>query len=282
MVSLTEGQARRFMVDGKRPHPQTSSGSSSSLPLPPTHEEVDLVDNFTLDPIVYVDQLPPISGGTSEELKQKIDMSVPSATLGGSIVPMDKFKFFLDTKEFKLSVADFIRIFQMPQATDNNNDGFVVAPIFSQMLPFFLDDLGFSLLIHLPSHFEEQGRRMNGDSKINAGRGNEADSSLSDIEKLVKRDENVDTYEFMDKILNTQKDPDTRLEFGSQKESPKKGIEEIRDTPIPTPIRSPGTYIAPLSSDKETIQELMASTQDAPSSSDKEKLKELMASDYIK
>ncbi|GJY46103.1 hypothetical protein Tco_0435166 [Tanacetum coccineum] len=102
------------------------------------------------------------------------------------------------------------------------------------------------------------------------------------IEKLVKGDENVDTYEFMDKILNTQKDPDTRLEFGSQKESPKKGIEEIRDTPIPTPIRSPGTYIAPLSSDKETIQELMASTQDAPSSSDKEKLKELMASDYIK
>ncbi|GJZ76411.1 retrovirus-related pol polyprotein from transposon TNT 1-94 [Tanacetum coccineum] len=65
----------------------------------------------------------------------------------------DKFKFFLDTKEFKLSIDDFKRIFQFPQATDNNNDGFVAAPSFSAMLPFFLDDLRFSLLMHLPSHF---------------------------------------------------------------------------------------------------------------------------------
>ncbi|GKE95877.1 hypothetical protein Tco_1580732 [Tanacetum coccineum] len=48
----------------------------------------------------------------------------------------DKFKFFLDTKEFTFLVDDLRRIFQFPQATDNNNVGFVVAPSFSQMLHF--------------------------------------------------------------------------------------------------------------------------------------------------
>ncbi|GKA26079.1 hypothetical protein Tco_0712188 [Tanacetum coccineum] len=70
MVPLTEGQAHRFMVYGKRPYTQTSSGSSSSPSPTPTQGEVDPVDNFTLDPIVYYDQLPPIPGGPSEEFKQ--------------------------------------------------------------------------------------------------------------------------------------------------------------------------------------------------------------------
>nr|GEU60325.1 hypothetical protein [Tanacetum cinerariifolium] len=60
-----------------------------------------------------------------------------------------------------------------------------------------------------------------------------------------------------------------------------KGIEEIRDTPLPTPIRSPKTHISPLATDKETLQELMKTAQDAPSSSDKEKRKELTAADPI-
>nr|GEU94802.1 hypothetical protein [Tanacetum cinerariifolium] len=53
-----------------------------------------------------------------------------------------RFKFFPDTKEFMFSVDDLRRIFQLPQATDNKNVGFVAAPSFSQMLLFFLDDLG--------------------------------------------------------------------------------------------------------------------------------------------
>nr|GEX43502.1 retrovirus-related Pol polyprotein from transposon TNT 1-94 [Tanacetum cinerariifolium] len=61
-----------------------------------------------------------------------------------------KFKFFLGTKELTMTVADFRRIFQLPQATDNNNDGFVAAPTFSQMDPFFLKDLGlYYSLTHL-------------------------------------------------------------------------------------------------------------------------------------
>nr|GEV23867.1 hypothetical protein [Tanacetum cinerariifolium] len=61
-----------------------------------------------------------------------------------------KFKFFLGTKELTMTIADFRRIFQLPQATDNNNDGFVAAPTFSQMDPFFLKDLDFRRIFQLP------------------------------------------------------------------------------------------------------------------------------------
>nr|GEW99103.1 hypothetical protein [Tanacetum cinerariifolium] len=70
MVPLTEGRAHRLMVDEKRPHPQTSSGSSSSPSPTPSQGKVDLVENFTLDPVVYCDQLLPIVGGASKEFKQ--------------------------------------------------------------------------------------------------------------------------------------------------------------------------------------------------------------------
>ncbi|GJS54243.1 hypothetical protein Tco_0627605 [Tanacetum coccineum] len=51
-----------------------------------------------------------------------------------------------------------------------------------------------------------------------------------------------------------------------------KGIEETRSSLLPIPIRSPRTHNAPLSMEKETIQELTIPTEDAPSSVDKEKL----------
>ncbi|GJS14304.1 hypothetical protein Tco_0408776 [Tanacetum coccineum] len=69
----------------------------------------------------------------------------------------NKFKFFLDTKEFKFSVDDFRRVFQLPQATNNNNAVFFVAPNFSDMLPFFRNELGFSLPLRLPTHFVSKG-----------------------------------------------------------------------------------------------------------------------------
>ncbi|GJZ83270.1 hypothetical protein Tco_0648443 [Tanacetum coccineum] len=70
MVPLTEGRANKIMVDGKRPHPQTSSGSSSSPSPTPNQEENDPLDNYTLDPVVYMNLLPPIPGGESPEFKQ--------------------------------------------------------------------------------------------------------------------------------------------------------------------------------------------------------------------
>ncbi|GKA21129.1 hypothetical protein Tco_0701118 [Tanacetum coccineum] len=70
MIPLTEGPTHRIMVDGKRPYTQTSSGSSLSPSPTPNQKENDLVDNYTLDPVVYMNQLPPIPGGESPEFKQ--------------------------------------------------------------------------------------------------------------------------------------------------------------------------------------------------------------------
>ncbi|GKC62827.1 hypothetical protein Tco_1095425, partial [Tanacetum coccineum] len=66
MVPLTEGRVKRFMVDGKRPHPPTSSSSSSQSQ---SQEENDPVDNYQLNPIEYHNQLPRIPEAL-EEFKQ--------------------------------------------------------------------------------------------------------------------------------------------------------------------------------------------------------------------
>ncbi|GKD82876.1 hypothetical protein Tco_1349715, partial [Tanacetum coccineum] len=70
MVLLIEGRAHRFLVDGKRPHPQTSSSFSSSQSQSQDQEQINSSDNYTLDPVEYCNQLPPILGGASEEFKQ--------------------------------------------------------------------------------------------------------------------------------------------------------------------------------------------------------------------
>ncbi|GKE54913.1 hypothetical protein Tco_1490069 [Tanacetum coccineum] len=71
MLPLTEGRALRIRPDRKRPHPQTPLklfGEPS--PTPHQEEEDDLVNNYTLDPIADIDQIPPIKGGESPEFKQ--------------------------------------------------------------------------------------------------------------------------------------------------------------------------------------------------------------------
>ncbi|GJW51450.1 hypothetical protein Tco_0092801 [Tanacetum coccineum] len=309
----------------------------------------------------------------------------------------DKFKFFLDTKEFKFSVDDLRRIFQLPQATNNNNVGFVVAPSLNQMLLLFLDDLGFSLPMRLPSHFvsnglpqpwqtlvkifaedfmstitelrmmkllsqsstlgrtRKEGRmlipewmltkemkltahyrmyaaifrvddpttqsqliestqgthrtpsshktpnpdttqgelsapckptvirfrvRSQPDPEKPIPTSAEIDIDIQEhlvdeeIEQLLEGNENVDTDEFMDEILNSQEDPDTRIEPRSDKESPevKKSAdvliihddEEEEESAGDALIRRK-THIAPISSDDETLHEFTVSTQDSPS-----------------
>ncbi|GJX33321.1 hypothetical protein Tco_0243176 [Tanacetum coccineum] len=69
MISLTKGRALRIKPDEKRLHTQTPSESFGS-PSHAQNQENDLVNNYTLDPIVYIDQLPPIEGGESPEFKQ--------------------------------------------------------------------------------------------------------------------------------------------------------------------------------------------------------------------
>ncbi|GKD18505.1 hypothetical protein Tco_1207663 [Tanacetum coccineum] len=64
MLPLTKGNVKRFMVDGKRPHPPTDSSSSSQ-----SHDDNDHIDNYHLSLVTYHNQLPPIPGA-SEEFKQ--------------------------------------------------------------------------------------------------------------------------------------------------------------------------------------------------------------------
>ncbi|GKB59958.1 hypothetical protein Tco_0916144 [Tanacetum coccineum] len=109
-----------------------------------------------------------------------------------------------------------------------------------------------------------------------------------ELDHLLEGNENANVGEFMNDIFNSQEDPDTRIELKSDKESleveidadlvpvksneeeeesakemlirrkHKKGksIEDTRSSPPPTPIRSPRTHIAHLSTNKETLQEL--------------------------
>ncbi|GKB71333.1 hypothetical protein Tco_0932745 [Tanacetum coccineum] len=66
-----------------------------------------------------------------------------------------RLSFVLD--RITMTLDDFRTIFQLPQATDNNHECFVVAPKFSEMVPFFLNDLDFTLELRSSSKFKTTG-----------------------------------------------------------------------------------------------------------------------------
>ncbi|GJY91849.1 hypothetical protein Tco_0507631 [Tanacetum coccineum] len=77
MIPLSSKRIYRFKNKGKRPRlptptPSNSFGSSQSPPNQGTsaNPSSDPIDNYTLDPIAYMNQLPPIEGGESPEFKQ--------------------------------------------------------------------------------------------------------------------------------------------------------------------------------------------------------------------
>nr|GEV99727.1 hypothetical protein [Tanacetum cinerariifolium] len=68
-----------------------------------------------------------------------------------------QIKFMLDIKELTMTLDDFRTIFHLPQATDNNHDRFVPAPKFSEMVPFFKNNLGFTLELRSSLNFKTYG-----------------------------------------------------------------------------------------------------------------------------
>ncbi|GKE00782.1 hypothetical protein Tco_1388765 [Tanacetum coccineum] len=68
-----------------------------------------------------------------------------------------KLKFMLERKELTLTLDDFRTIFHLPQATDNNHDHFVPALKFSKMVPFYINNLGFTLELRSTSNFKTTG-----------------------------------------------------------------------------------------------------------------------------
>ncbi|GJS40631.1 hypothetical protein Tco_0565674 [Tanacetum coccineum] len=74
MIPLSEKRFFRFKDKGKRPRlptptPSNSESSDSPSLIPHQGVENDPVNNYTLDPIPYMNQLPPIEGGESSKFK---------------------------------------------------------------------------------------------------------------------------------------------------------------------------------------------------------------------
>nr|GEX12734.1 hypothetical protein [Tanacetum cinerariifolium] len=151
-----------------------------------------------------------------------------------------------------MNVADFRRIFQPPQATDNNHAGFFDVPTFGQMVQFFRHNLGFTLPLRNPSNFKSKGLPQ---PKNKDGAGMKipdwllaVDMKLTnhyrmynavfrnvemvqehledeELDHLLEGNENVNVDKFMNYIFNNQEDPDTRIDPRSDKESLKADID---------------------------------------------------------
>ncbi|GJV64835.1 retrovirus-related pol polyprotein from transposon TNT 1-94 [Tanacetum coccineum] len=68
-----------------------------------------------------------------------------------------RLMFMLDKKELSLTLDDFRTIFHLPQATDNNHDSFVPPPSFLDMVPFYKNELGFTMELKTSSSFKTTG-----------------------------------------------------------------------------------------------------------------------------
>ncbi|GJY11120.1 hypothetical protein Tco_0379305 [Tanacetum coccineum] len=68
-----------------------------------------------------------------------------------------RLTFMLDKKMLSLTLDDFITIFHLPQATDNNHDSFVPPPSFLDMVPFYKNELGFTMELKTSSSFKTTG-----------------------------------------------------------------------------------------------------------------------------
>ncbi|GKD46717.1 hypothetical protein Tco_1271362 [Tanacetum coccineum] len=68
-----------------------------------------------------------------------------------------RLAFMLDKKMLSLTLDDFRTIFHLPQATDNNHDSFVPPPSFLDMVPFYKNELGFTMELKTSSSFKTTG-----------------------------------------------------------------------------------------------------------------------------
>ncbi|GJS88071.1 hypothetical protein Tco_0770707 [Tanacetum coccineum] len=63
----------------------------------------------------------------------------------------------LDKKELSLTLDDFRTILHLPQVTDNNYDSFMPPPSFLDMVPFYKNELGFTMELKTSSSFKTTG-----------------------------------------------------------------------------------------------------------------------------
>ncbi|GKD31130.1 hypothetical protein Tco_1241908 [Tanacetum coccineum] len=68
-----------------------------------------------------------------------------------------RLTFMLDKKMLSLTLDDFRTIFHLPQANDNNHDSFMPSPSFLDMVPFYKNELGFTMELKTSSSFKTTG-----------------------------------------------------------------------------------------------------------------------------
>ncbi|GJS29095.1 hypothetical protein Tco_0489715 [Tanacetum coccineum] len=68
-----------------------------------------------------------------------------------------RLMYMLDKKEISLTMDDFRTIFHLPQATNNNHDSFMPPPSFVDMVPFYKNELGFTMELKTSSSFKTTG-----------------------------------------------------------------------------------------------------------------------------
>ncbi|GJQ97666.1 hypothetical protein Tco_0008805 [Tanacetum coccineum] len=153
----------------------------------------------------------------------------------------DKFKFFVDTKEFTFSVDDIRRIFQLPQATDNNNVGFVAAPSFSHMLLFFHNDLCNP---DIPRRLHEHYHRVENDEVVksifNSGKNKEGGGRLIS-EWMLTKEMKLTAHSFSDVYIGAPRTPNPDTTQGESSTPRKPTVIRFRlrsqpdlEKPIPT------------------------------------------------
>ncbi|GJU58313.1 retrovirus-related pol polyprotein from transposon TNT 1-94 [Tanacetum coccineum] len=107
---------------------------------------------------IHKDELcPPNKSYALMDANKKVDLENPfwhTLDEDGSKYTLN---FMLDRKELTLTLDDSRTIFHLPQATDNNHDGFVLAPSFFNMVPFYINNLGFTLELRAVSNFKTTG-----------------------------------------------------------------------------------------------------------------------------
>nr|GEU39700.1 ribonuclease H-like domain-containing protein [Tanacetum cinerariifolium] len=149
----------------------------------------------------------------------------------------DKFKFFLDTKKLTLTVADFRRIFQLPQATNHNNTRYeglnyycmhpttlIPYPRFIKVIVdhYMTKNSDISRRVHDNYHKVENDDLVK--SIFNSGKNKEGEGMLIPdwmLTEEIKLATHYKIYDvvFQEDIFNDPEEPDTRIEPKSDKEN---------------------------------------------------------------
>ncbi|GJS37072.1 hypothetical protein Tco_0535454 [Tanacetum coccineum] len=206
-----------------------------------------------------------------------------------------RLTFVLDRKELTMTLGDFRTIFQLPQATYNNHECFVAAPKFSEMVPFFLNDLGITLELRSTSNFKTASLVQpwqtlckmfsryvptTQSQPIESTQGPHRTTSPLGHLTMIWIKENQKSHDDLEAQQNVEKVNEhlvaeeikklvkgSKSEYADEEESAAndyelrrrvkgKNVEEFRNTPSPTTIRPPRIHSTLISSDTKKLQEL--------------------------